>query len=107
MRVIEVMGIEQARKWNVASLNEFRKFFKLEPHKKFTDINPDPEIARGLAELYDHPDLVEMYPGLLTESAKIPIVPGSGLCPGFTVSRAILSDAVTLVRGDRFYTVVS
>jgi hypothetical protein len=107
MRVIEVMGIEQARKWNVASLNEFRKFFKLEPHKKFTDINPDPEIARGLAELYDHPDLVEMYPGLLTESAKVPIVPGSGLCPGFTVSRAILSDAVTLVRGDRFYTVVS
>jgi len=107
MRVIEVMGIEQARKWNVASLNEFRKFFSLEPHKTFADINPDPEIARGLAELYDHPDFVEMYPGLLTESAKVPMVPGSGLCPGFTVSRAILSDAVTLVRGDRFYTVVS
>lgn len=33
------------------------------------------------------------------------MVPGSGLCPGFTTSFAILSDAVALVRGDRFYTV--
>jgi linoleate 10R-lipoxygenase len=29
---------------------------------------------------------------------------GAGLCPGFTQSRAILSDAVALVRGDRFLT---
>lgn len=29
-------------------------------------------------------------------------MPGSGLCPGYTVSRAILSDAAALVRGDRF-----
>jgi linoleate 10R-lipoxygenase len=31
-------------------------------------------------------------------------MPGAGLCPGYTVSRAILSDAVSLVRGDRFMT---
>lgn len=30
--------------------------------------------------------------------------PGAGLCPGFTISRAILADAVCLVRGDRFLT---
>lgn len=29
---------------------------------------------------------------------------GAGLCPGYTMSRAILSDAVALVRGDRFFT---
>lgn len=29
---------------------------------------------------------------------------GSGLATGHTISRAILSDAVALVRGDRFYT---
>lgn len=32
-------------------------------------------------------------------------MPGAGLCPGFTISRAILSDAVALTRGDRFLTV--
>jgi len=29
---------------------------------------------------------------------------GAGLCPGYTISRAILSDAVCLTRGDRFLT---
>ena len=33
------------------------------------------------------------------------MVPGAGITPNFTISRAILSDAVTLVRGDRFYTI--
>lgn len=31
-------------------------------------------------------------------------MPGAGLCPGYTISRAILSDAVCLTRGDRFMT---
>ena len=38
------------------------------------------------------------------EEAKEPM-PGAGLCPGYTISRAILSDAVALTRGDRFMTV--
>ena len=54
---------------------------------------------------YEHPDFVEMYPGMVSESAKVPMVPGAGITPTFTISRAILSDAVTLVRGDRFYTI--
>lgn len=37
------------------------------------------------------------------EEAKKPM-PGAGLCPGYTISRAILADAVALVRGDRFLT---
>lgn len=32
-------------------------------------------------------------------------MPGAGLCPGYTISRAILADAVCLTRGDRFLTV--
>ena len=104
MRAIEVLGIEQARKWNVATLNEFRMFFGLTPHKKFSDISRDPDVSRSLETLYGHPDYVELYPGLVVEDAKEPKFPGSGLCPGFTISKAILSDAVALVRGDRFYT---
>jgi len=54
---------------------------------------------------YEHPDYVEMYPGMVSESAKVPMVPGVGIAPCYTISRAILSDAVALVRGDRFYTI--
>src|SRR5216110_1042701 len=95
----------QARSWKLASLNEFREFFGLTRHKTFEDINPDPEVAEKLRNLYDTPDFVEFYPGLVFKKAKLLIAPGSGLCINFTISRAILSDAVALVRGDHFYTV--
>ena len=38
------------------------------------------------------------------EDTKQPMTPGVGICPTYTVSRVILSDAVALVRSDRFYT---
>jgi cytochrome P450 len=103
-RAIEVLGIEQARAWNLGSLNEFRKYFHLEPHNTFEDITSDKYVQEQLKHLYDHPDKVEIYPGIVVEDAKQPMAPGSGLCPPYTVSRAVLSDAVALVRGDRFYT---
>ncbi|KAJ5635758.1 Psi-producing oxygenase A [Penicillium longicatenatum] len=104
-RSIEVLGIKQSRAWNLATLNEFRDYFNLTPYKTFEEINSDPEIVDQLRHFYDHPDLVELYPGIIVEDAKEPVVPGSGLCTNYTTSRAILSDAVALVRGDRFYTV--
>ena len=104
MRAIEILLMTQTRKWNLASLNEFRAYFNLKTYESFEEINPDPEVAEKLKHLYDHPDLVELYPGLVFEAAKEPVVPGSGLCPSFTTSRAVLADAVALVRGDRFYT---
>lgn len=104
LKSVEVLGIKQARSWNLATLNEFRKYFNLSAYKTFEEINPDPYIAGQLKNFYDHPDQVELYPGLIVEDTKEPMVPGSGLCPNFTISRTILSDAVALVRGDRFYT---
>ncbi|KKY29272.1 putative fatty acid oxygenase [Phaeomoniella chlamydospora] len=103
LRAAEILGIEQARHWNCASLNEFRKFFGLAPHESFESINKDPKVADTLKHLYEHPDFVELYPGIVCEDAKMPMVPG--ICPTYTVSRAILSDAVTLVRSDRHYTI--
>lgn len=71
-----------------------------------------------------HPDNLELYVGMHAEAAK-PSQAGSGLAPGYTISRAILSDAgssyffsdnfisadkifpaeiVALTRGDRHYT---
>jgi hypothetical protein len=105
LRSVEILGIVQGRKWGLATLNEFRKFFGLKPHETFESINSNPQVAEHLKNLYQHPDWVEMYPGLVAEEAKVPMVPGVGIAPTFTISRAILSDAVCLVRGDRFYTV--
>jgi linoleate 10R-lipoxygenase len=48
LKHVEVLGIKQARKWQVATLNEFRKFFNLKPHTTFEDINPDPYVADTL-----------------------------------------------------------
>ena len=101
-----MLGIKQARQWQVASLNEFRRFFNLKPHQTFLDINRDPDIAGSLEALYGHPDRVELYPGLVAEETK-EAMEGQGLCLGFTVGKTILSDAIALVRGDRFYTDVS
>ncbi|KAF7872129.1 hypothetical protein EAF04_003054 [Stromatinia cepivora] len=104
MRSIEILSILQSRSWNMCTLNEFRSFVGLTPHKSFADINPDPVIAKRLKEFYGSPDDVELYPGVVVEKIKPPMVPGSGLCTGYSISYSILSDAVGLVRGDRFYT---
>ena len=48
--------------------------------------NPDPEIARVAEQLYNHPDNLELFVGLMAEEAK-PSMPGSGLAPGYTISR--------------------
>jgi hypothetical protein len=48
LKVIEVMGIQQAREWGVASLNETRAFFGMVPHRTFSDINSDPGMSSPL-----------------------------------------------------------
>ncbi|KAF3763417.1 heme peroxidase [Cryphonectria parasitica EP155] len=104
MRPVEILGILQGRKWHVAGLNEFRRHFGLKPYDTFEELNSDPEVASCLRHLYEHPDFVELYPGLVAEEAKEPMVPGVGIAPTYTISRVVLSDAVCLVRGDRYYT---
>lgn len=74
-------------------------------------MNKDKKVATQLRNLYEHPDKVELYTGLIAEGAKDPMTEdeggpvGVGISPTYTISRAILSDAVALVRGDRFYTI--
>lgn len=102
-RVVEIMSIVQGRQWGVCSMNEFRKFLGLQPFKDFTDWNSNPVIAEAARQLYRHIDNLELYPGIQAEET-MPLGPGSGICCGYTMTRAILGDAVALVRGDRFYT---
>lgn len=127
LRVIEIIGIIQSRRYQLGSLNEARDLFKLKRHETFEDMNPNNDIADLLRKLYDDPDMVEMYPGLFLEDAKPRMDPGMrdaprgsysstladrcdpghGACISYTAGRAILSDAVSLVRSDRFLTIVS
>lgn len=104
LRVIEMIGIEHARQWGACSLNEFRKFMGLKAYKTFEEWNRDKTIASAARSLYKHIDNLEFYVGIQAEESKDP-GPGAGLCPGYTISRAILADAVCLTRGDRFLTV--
>ena len=49
------------------------------------------------------PNSVIRQVGLMCEESKQPGV-GAGLRPGYTISRAVLTDPVCLTRGDRFLT---
>ncbi|KAG6861378.1 hypothetical protein C0995_000784 [Termitomyces sp. Mi166 len=105
LRLAEVMGIEQSRAWGVCTMNEFRKFLGLPEFKTFEEWNPDPEIAKQSTarRLYGHIDNLELYTGLQAEST-LPLADVSRFACGYTTTRAILGDAIALVRGDRFYT---
>ncbi|KAL8697068.1 MAG: hypothetical protein Q9224_002486 [Gallowayella concinna] len=105
LKNVEIMGILQARKWEIGTLNDFRDFFGLGRHESFKAISKNVEIQNALRDLYDHPDKVELYPGIFCESLI-----DKGADPGpsgldSALWSAIFSDAITLVRSDRFYTV--
>ncbi|KAJ6553669.1 heme peroxidase [Mycena sp. CBHHK59/15] len=104
LRVIEVLGIEQARRWGACSMNDFRRFLGLKPYDSFKDWNPDKRVHTAAAALYKDIENLELYVGLQAEETKEPMA-GAGLCPGYSISRSILADAVCLTRGDRFLTV--
>lgn len=75
----------------------------MKPYTTFLEWNPNPEIAAAAEKLYGTIDHLELYTGLQAEETK-PVVTGAGLCPGYTISRAILADAIALIRGDRLFT---
>ena len=105
LKSVEIMGIMQARKWQVGTLNDFREFFQMPRHQTFESVTGNVDIQNALRDLYDHPDKIELYPGVFCESDE-----NMGLDPGpsgvdSALWAAIFSDAITLVRSDRFYTI--
>ena len=91
----------------VVLLNEFRIYFRLKTYNSSKSINSNPEISDLLRKLYNSLDIVELYPSLFIEDSKLQIDPDSGFVALYTISRVLLSDAVTLVRGDYFNILVS
>jgi hypothetical protein len=103
LRIVEMLGIEQGRRWGVCTMNEFRKFLGLKQFESFEEWNPDPEIANTARRLYKHIDHLELYTGLQCESI-MPLSGGLRFSCGYTMTKAVLGDAIALVRGDRFNT---
>ncbi|RDJ94289.1 hypothetical protein B4Q13_15530, partial [Lacticaseibacillus rhamnosus] len=108
--VVGLLCLRPARSGGLSSLvstvtifNELRRLCNLRPYETFLEMNSDPGIAHALESLYGAVANVELYPGLVAEEAK-PRQTATGLCAGRTITYAILSDAVALVRGDRFLT---
>ena len=52
----------------VGTLNDFRDFFGMKRHKTFESITKNADVQNALRDLYDHPDKVELYPGVFCES---------------------------------------
>ncbi|KAK0567458.1 hypothetical protein OC844_000256, partial [Tilletia horrida] len=104
LKTVDLLRQLQARDvFQLCTMNEFRAYLNLKRFESFQEWNSDPEIAKAAEQLYVHIDNLELYPGLLAEESK-PAMPGSGLCPGQTIGRGILDDAVSLIRSDRFLT---
>ncbi|KZT61366.1 heme peroxidase [Calocera cornea HHB12733] len=101
LRVVEIMTIQQGRAWGCCTLNEFRQFFGLKAYSSFKEWNPNPEIYNAAQALYGSIDNLELHVGMQAEEAK-GAMPGAGLCPSYTMSRAILADAVVLCRSDPY-----
>lgn len=93
LRVIEILGIEQARKWGCCSLNDFRRFLGLKPYSTFEEWNPDPKIADAARKLYRDPNNLELYVGLVAEQAK-DVGPGAGLSPSCMLCQMLIATMV-------------
>lgn len=93
---VEIAGIQQARILDTCYFNDFRKFLHLTTLDKFEDFSEKVEVQKALKELYGTPDKVELYAGLMVERTK-----QTGLRLPYTMGRAILSDAVNLLRNGK------
>lgn len=105
LKAVEIMGILQARKWEIGTLNDFRDFFGLPRHANFQSVSKNVDIQNALRDLYEHPDKIELYPGIFCESDEHMSLDPGPQESGSALWTAIFSDAITLVRSDRFYTV--
>ena len=98
MEHIEIAGIQQARALDMCRFNEFRQHMNLTTMATFEDFSEKVEVQKALEELYGTPDNVELYVGLMVERTK-----QIGLRLPYTLGRAILSDAVNLLRNGKVY----
>jgi hypothetical protein len=105
LRDVEILGIMQSPLWKFASLNEFRKFFN-SPRMSHSRVSI--QIHMLLNSLCDFTAILISLSRILVWLWKMPNIQrrrAAASVLGYTISRAVFSDSVALVRGDRFYAV--
>lgn len=88
---VEKQTIEEGRRLNLASYNDYRERMGFPRAEKFTDINPNPVIANALHKHYKTVDEVEWYVGMIAES-----VPAGRLFPPL-LNRMLSSVAFSVI----------
>jgi hypothetical protein len=91
------LNIQRGRDHGLPGYNAVRRAYGLPPARNFRDISLDPEVGAALASVYDSPEEVDPWVGMLAEEH----VPGAMV--GATL-QAVLSDQFRRLRdGDRFW----
>uniref|UniRef100_A0A7S1GQD7 Prostaglandin-endoperoxide synthase n=1 Tax=Cyclophora tenuis TaxID=216820 RepID=A0A7S1GQD7_CYCTE len=96
----EVKGLLDSREIGICCYNDFRESVTGQRYKSFLDLaGGRQDVADKLASFYSTVDDVEFYIGMRVETRDPPR--GAGFSD--TVGRAILADALSSIRFDRFY----
>ncbi|GAB4548856.1 MAG: hypothetical protein Tsb0013_09700 [Phycisphaerales bacterium] len=94
---LAALNIQRGRDHGLGSYNDVRASYGLKPVTSFDQINPNPDVYGALASVYDSPDDIDPWIGLLAE----PHAPGARV--GETL-KAVMVDQFTRLRdGDRFW----
>ncbi|MET9293901.1 peroxidase family protein [Streptomyces sp. NPDC003077] len=96
---LSVVDLVRTRRRGVPRYNDFRAGLHKQRVTRFEDINPDPEIAAQLKEVYRNVDEVDTMVGLFAEN------PPKGFGFSDTAFRIFILMATRRIQSDRFLTV--
>lgn len=94
---LATFNIQRSRDHGLASYNEVREAYGLDPAEDFSDITSDAETAAALEEVYGEVGKVEPWIGLLSEDP----VPGSSVGEG--ILTIVLEQFLRVRDADRFW----
>jgi hypothetical protein len=95
---LATIDILRDRERGVPRYNRFRQLFHLPRMGSFEQMTDDPELARGLREVYGHPDKVDLMVGMYAEK------PPEGFGFSDTAFRVFILMASRRLKSDRFFT---
>ncbi|MEM1186656.1 MAG: peroxidase family protein [Planctomycetota bacterium] len=91
------LNIQRGRDHGLASYNEIRAAFGRPPANTFAQVTSNASLQASFASVYDSPDDIDAWVGLLAEDHK------PGAMVGETLRRVIRDEFVRLRDGDRFW----
>jgi len=94
---LPALNIQRGRDHGLPSYNAVRVTFGMPAAQSFADVSPDPQVQADLASMYDSPDDIDPWIGMLAEPHK------PGAMVGETLWRVLRDQFMRLRDGDRFW----